>query len=79
MLQLFTQLVPGTVDVRLYGSQRQVERRRDLLIGSTLDMPQHNAGSVLGPERRDRPLDGAAKLTGFHLVERRFLLPHYVE
>ena len=79
MVQLFTQLVPGAVDVRLYGSKRQVEGGGDLLVRSPLDVPQHNAGSVLGPEARDGPLDGAAKLLGLHLVEGRFLVADDVE
>src|SRR5512142_979555 len=79
MFQRPAELVPSAVDVGLYGSQREVERRRDLLIGSALDVPQHDARSVLGPKTADRALDRRAQFARFELVEGGFLLAHDVE
>ena len=73
MLQRLTQLVPRPVDVRLYRPERQVEGRCDFLVLAPFDVPEHDAGAVLGAERCDRLLDGAAELPGFHLLQRRFL------
>ena len=50
MLQRPAKLMPGAMDVRLYGSQRQVECCGDLLVRAPLDVPQHDAGSILGTE-----------------------------
>src|SRR5690242_18867702 len=49
-LESFPELVARPVDVGLYGSQRQVEGGGDLLVRSPLNVPQHDAGSILGPE-----------------------------
>jgi len=56
------QLVPGAVDIGLYGAERQVQRRSDLLVGPPLDVPQHDAGSVLGAQAGD-PGQGHARLS----------------
>ena len=65
------QLVAGAVDVGLHGAEREVQDVGDLLVGPALDVPQQDAGAVLGPELRDGGLDRAAQLAGLHLVERR--------
>src|ERR1700759_2029466 len=53
VIQRTSQLVSGAVDVGLYGAERQVERGGDLLVRSAVHVPQHDAGSVLGPEGGD--------------------------
>src|SRR5215213_8928136 len=79
MLERLTQLVPRAVDVGLHGAKWQVQRCRDLLVRTPFDVTQHDAGSILGAEPCDRPLDGASQLTRLHLVERRLLLRRKVE
>jgi phage pi2 protein 07 len=44
------QLIAGTMDVRLHGSQRQIQNLRNLLIRPALHMAEENAGAVLRPE-----------------------------
>src|SRR4051812_2771098 len=79
VLERPAELVPGAVDVGLNGSQREVQSRRDFLVGPALDMSQHDAGAVLRPETGDRPLDGAPELARLQLVERRLLVYRHVE
>src|SRR6476469_7909652 len=74
MFQRTPELMPGTMDVGLHGAERQVERRRDLLVGAPLDVPEHDAGTILRPQLADRALDRGAELARLHLLERRLLL-----
>ncbi len=69
MLQRTAKLVPRAVDIRLHGAEGQVQRGGDLLVGTPLDVPEHDAGAVFGAELGDGALDGGAELAGFHLVQ----------
>src|SRR3954466_76048 len=79
MVERPAELMPGAMDVGLDGTERQVEGGRDLLIGSAFDVPQHDAGSVLGPEAGDGPLDRGAHLARLELIQRGFLVHHDIE
>src|SRR6476646_9316423 len=56
------ELVPGAVDVRLDGAERQVQDLCDLLVRPPLDMAQENARPIFRPQPADGGLDGAAQL-----------------
>jgi hypothetical protein len=79
VLQRGPQLMPGAMDVRLYGSKREIQGRGNLLVRTSLDVPEHDARSILGAKAADRPFDGRAQLARLELVERRFLLANDVE
>src|SRR3954468_8523423 len=68
VLQRTAQLVPGAVDVGLDGPEWQVERGGDLLVGAPLHMPEHDAGSVLGTQAGDGPLDGGSQFFRLDLL-----------
>src|SRR5439155_4455835 len=70
VLQVNPQFVAAPVDVGLHRAQGQVEDPGDLFVAVTLDVPQQDAGAVLGAELRDRPLDRAPQLPGLDLLER---------
>ena len=57
VLECTPELVPGAMDVGLHGTQRQVECRRDLFVGTSLHVAQQDARSILGPQLADRLLD----------------------
>src|SRR3954451_5151763 len=79
MLERPAELMPGAMDVCLDGPEGEVEGGRDLLVRPTLDMPEHDAGSVLGSETGDRALDGRAHLASLELVQRGLLVHDYVK
>src|SRR6478672_3011048 len=70
VLQRTAQLVPGAVDVRLDGPEWQVEGGGDLLVGASLDVTEHDAGSVLRAQAGDGPFDGGPQLLRLDLLER---------
>src|SRR5687767_566345 len=69
MLQSVPELLPCPVDVGLHRAQGQVQHGRDLLVRPTLDVTEHDTGSVLGAESRNRTLNGRAELPRFHFLE----------
>src|SRR5690606_36398214 len=77
--QRFPELVPGAVYVGLHGTQRQIERGRDLLVRAVFHVTKQNAGPILGAQLRDGLLDGAAQLLRLELVERRLAARAHVE
>src|SRR5512143_3445565 len=79
MVERPAKLVPGAMDIRLHGPQREVQRRRDLFVGAALPVPEHDARSILRSQPRDRTLDCLAQLARLELVERGFLLYGDVE
>ena len=58
------------MDVGLYGAEGQVEGGRDFLVGLVLDMPEQDAGPILGTQARDGALDLGAQLPRFDFLER---------
>jgi demethylmenaquinone methyltransferase / 2-methoxy-6-polyprenyl-1,4-benzoquinol methylase len=70
VLQRTPQLVAGAVDVGLDGPQGEVQGAGNLLVGPSLDVPEQDAGSVLGAQEGDGALDGGAELFRLHLVQR---------
>src|SRR5689334_13482989 len=74
MFERPAELVPGAVDIRFDSSKRQIEGRRDFLVRSPLDVPEHDARSVLRPEAGDRLFDRCAHLAGLQLVQGRLLV-----
>src|SRR5687768_5091221 len=70
MGESLSQLVAGAVYVGLHRTERKVEDFGDLLVRSSLDVTEQNAGAILGAEQCYGALDGAAKLAGFDGVER---------
>src|SRR5829696_4690107 len=73
MCQCFAQLVTGAMDVGLYRAERQIQDFGYFLVRATFDMPEENAGAVLGPEGSDGRFDGATQLLGLNRLEWRFL------
>src|SRR6478672_5730702 len=73
VLERAAELMPGAVDVGLYGAEREVEGRGDFFVRPALHMAQHDARTVFRPKARDGAFDGSAQLSGLELVERRFL------
>src|SRR5690348_5722344 len=69
--QCVTQLVPGAMDVRLDRAEREVEGRRDLLVGPALHVAQQNTRTILGAEPGDRLFDGLPQLARLQLLQRR--------
>src|SRR5215213_5403970 len=73
MCEGFSQLVASAMDIGLYRAQRKVENFRDFFVGATFDMPEQNAGAVLGTQCADGCFDGPAELLCFDRVERGLL------
>src|SRR5688572_30448992 len=77
--QRLTELMAGAVDVRLHSSQWQVQGRRDLLVRTALDMPEHDARAILRTKRGDRTFDRTPELARLHFFQGRLLLRADVE
>lgn len=73
-LERLSELMSGAVDVGFYSAEWQVERGSDLLVGTSLHMPKHDASPILGAQSCDRLFNGRAKFLGFELVEGAFLV-----
>src|SRR4051812_14221707 len=79
MLQRPAELVPRAVDVGLDRAEGEVQGGGDLLVGPALDVTEHYAGSVLGAQTGDGPLDRAPELLRLQLFEGALALLDDVE
>lgn len=77
--QGFPELVPGTMDVRFYCAQGQVEGGGYFLVGPALDVPQENAGAIFGAQLGNGVFDGASELARLDFLERRFVVRPHVD
>src|SRR5688500_17092316 len=69
--QVLSQLLPRAVDVGLHRAQRELYDFRDLVVRIVLDVPQYDAGAILGAEFGDRSFDCRSEFTRLELFEGR--------
>ena len=70
MLEHCSQFVPRTMDIRLYGTERQIHDLGDFFVRAVFHVTKQNAAAVFRPQLGDRPFDFAAQLSIGDLIER---------
>src|SRR5438067_762036 len=77
--QLLLEVRPGAMESRPHGAEREVERRRDLLVREALEVPEHDHDPSLLGQLGDRALERRLELAPLGVRRRIGVGPQALE